>query len=265
MAQHAFNHGRSLLKENLSARHFTLGSWVTIPHPTVVELMALGGFEWIVVDREHAAIGHQAMLNLIAHGQGNGMEVLVRVGQNEEIEIKRAMDCGAQGVIVPMIKSKAEAESAVRFTKYPTAGARGVGLSRAQHYGIGFESYQQWLADESVIIVQIEHIDAVDQLEQILTVPGIDGAIVGPYDLSGSLGLPGRFDAPEVVRALQLVEEIAAELGKPLGFHFVKADAEAALATLRRGYSFLAFGLDFTFLGEKIAEEVKNLRSGLDA
>lgn len=225
--------------------------------------MASAGFEWVVIDLEHAAIDYQAMQNIIGHIQGNGMEALVRISKNEEVVIKRAMDAGANGVIVPMVKTKEEAETAVRFVKYPPTGIRGVGLSRAQHYGIGFDSYRQWLDKESVVIVQVEHILSVNNLEDILSVSGVDGIIVGPYDLSASMNKPGDFIANDVAEALMKINEITLRMKKPLGFHVISSNHREMLDKINQQYTFLAFSLDFFFLGDKAREEMGHLKRAL--
>lgn len=260
----SFSHERkSPLKKHLQDRSLTLGSWLTIPHQAVVEIMSSAGFEWLTVDLEHAAIDIQDLANIIGHIQGNGMEALVRVSKNEEVVIKRAMDAGANGVIVPMVKNAEEAKQAVGYVKYPPHGMRGVGLSRAQHYGVGFESYMRWLEQESVVIVQIEHSESVRNLESILAVDGVDGIIVGPYDLSASMGKPGRYDEPDVVQALRTIDELTLKAGKPLGFHVISSDHQRTLEKINSGYTFLAFSLDFFFLGDKAREEMKKMRAAL--
>jgi len=221
--------------------------------------MASAGFEWLTIDIEHAAIDFQAVANLIGHIQGNGMEALVRVSKNEEVVIKRVMDTGADGVIIPMVKTKEEAEKAVSFVNYPPKGIRGVGLSRAQQYGIGFESYKKWLDDEVVIIAQVEHIDSVNNLEEILSVEGIDGIIIGPYDLSGSMGKPGQFNDADVKMAIKKVEEICKKLDKPAGYHVIRPDNKELRNKIKDGYTFLAFSLDFLFLGEKVRMEMAEI------
>lgn len=253
----------SLLKAKLGNNDLTLGTWITIPHQAVVEILSSAGFEWMVLDLEHAAIDYQAMMNLIGHIQGNGMEALVRVSKNEEVVIKKAMDAGANGVIVPMVKNAAEAKEAVGYVKYPPHGKRGVGLSRAQQYGVGFESYKKWLQESSVVIVQVEHIESVNNLEAILQVEGVDGIIVGPYDLSASMGMPGDFEKPEVVSALKQVIETTKKLNKPLGFHVISSDHQKILEKVLEGYTFLAFSLDFFFLGDMARSEMQKLKSAI--
>lgn len=255
-----FFHNKSVLKEKLQKNELSLGSWLTIPHQSVIEIMATAGFEWLTIDIEHAAIGIESVMNLIGHIQGNGMQALVRVSKNEEVVIKRILDAGADGVIVPMIKNKKEAQEAVDFVKYPPLGKRGVGLNRAQKYGTAFQSYQSWVKDQVVVIAQIEHIEAVNNLEGILNTPGIDGIIVGPYDLSASMGYPGEYDRPDVKEALARIDEITLRLKKPLGFHIVDSDYRKVKEKIEKGYTFLAYSLDFFFLGDKAREGMDLLK-----
>ena len=186
-----FTHKPSRIKVSLQKKELSTGTWLTIPHRAVVEIFGKSGFDWVVIDLEHAPIDIEQTAELIAHIQGNGMQALVRVTKNEEVIIKRVLDAGADGIVVPMIKSKQEAEKAVSFTYYPPLGSRGVGLNRAQHYGEGFESYKKWLNDNIVIIAQIEHIDAIENLDEILQLKRNRRNHYRPYDLSGSMGYPG--------------------------------------------------------------------------
>lgn len=251
------------LKKKLNNKKLTVGSWLTIPHQAVVEIMASAGFDWLTIDIEHSAINIESVMNLIGHIQANNMQALVRVSKNEEVIIKRVLDAGADGIIVPMIKSKEEAIQAINYAKYPPAGKRGVGLSRAQKYGIGFNDYKNKLNDEIVVIAQIEHINAVNNLEEILQVKGIDGIIVGPYDLSASMGHPGEYNRNDVQKALKKIDEVSKKLNKPLGFHVIESDHSKMLEKISIGYTFLAFSLDFFFLGDKARSEMKLLKSKL--
>ena len=249
------------LKDKLVNKEITIGSWLTIPHQSVVEILATAGFDWLTIDLEHAAIDISQTMNLIALIQAKGMKALVRVSKNEEVIIKRVLDAGADGVIIPTVKNAAEAKQAVEFVKYPPEGKRGVGLNRAQNYGVGFEEYKEWLNKEAIIIAQIEHIESVHNIEEILNVNGIDGIIVGPYDLSASMGMPGNYTHPDVANALKLLEEKTIQLGKPLGFHVIHSDYAKVVEKISIGYSFLAFSIDFFFLGDKARDEMKLLKS----
>lgn len=258
-----FSHSTSTLKQKLKSNELSIGSWLTIPHQAIIEILGSAGFEWLTIDMEHSPISIETAVNLIGHIQGNGMQALVRVSKNEEVIIKQVLDAGADGVIVPMIKNKEEAIQAVNFVKYPPTGKRGVGLNRAQKYGTAFDSYQTWVKEELVVIAQIEHIDAVNNLEEIFSVEGIDGIIVGPYDLSASMGYPGEYDREEVKEALNKVDAIAKRLNKPLGFHVIDSNHQKTLEKINKGYSFLAFSIDFFFLGDKAREEMKLLKENL--
>ena len=249
-----------ILKDKIRQGKLSIGSWVTIPHPSIIEIMATAGFEWLTIDIEHSAVGIESIQSMISTIQGKSMKALVRVFDNDEVIIKRVLDAGADGVIVPMIKSKAEALKIVDHVYYPPKGKRGVGLSRAQNYGTGFESYKDKLNKEIIIIAQIEHIDAINNLEDILSVDEIDGTIIGPYDLSASMGKPGDFNEPDVKAAVDMYDEICDKLNKPKGSHVISSNHIETKEKINKGYSFLAFSLDFFFLGDKAREEMEKLK-----
>lgn len=242
------------LKERLAGNKVTIGSWVSLAHPSIPEIMAKAGFEWLAIDMEHSVIDLGQAQQLIQSIGSSGMVPLVRVGENNPTLIKRVMDAGAGGVIVPMVNTKDDALRAVGAVKYPPAGTRGVGLARAQGYGLEFDKYRKWLDTESVVIAQIEHIAAIDNIDDILGVDGIDATMIGPYDLSGSLGSPGNFKGKEYRKAIARYEEACVRHKKPMGCHVVQPDADAALEYLSKGYSFLAVGVDMLYLGKKCIE-----------
>ncbi len=244
------------LKQCLSSGKLTIGSWITIGDTCIAEIMAKLGFDWLCVDMEHSAITLAEAKNIIQVVDLAGVIPMVRVGENDPNLIKRVMDAGARGVIVPMINTKEEAIRAVNSVKYPPIGNRGVGLARAQGYGLKFEEYKKWVDSGSIVIVQIEHIKAIDNLEQILDTDGVDASIIGPYDLSASLGYPGEFERPEVKAALRRYEEICNKLNKPMGIHSVPPDYKKVLEYVDRGYKFVAFSFDALFLGAKCKEEL---------
>lgn len=238
------------LKHKLQNNQLTFGSWITLGHPAIAEIMAKSGFDWLTVDMEHSVITLDIAQQLIQVIEGCGVVPLVRVGENNPYLIKRVMDAGAHGVIVPMVNTKEQAEDAVKAVKYPPRGIRGVGLARAQGYGVDFENYKDWLENESVVIVQIEHIDAVNNIEEILLTEGVDGFIIGPYDISGSLGIPGEFNDPKVIEALEIVKDAAAKMNATSGFHVVPPEPDQLTAKIDEGYRFLAYSLDTLFLAE---------------
>lgn len=253
----------NVLKRKLQKQEMTIGSWITLGHTSIAEIMAKAGFEWLVVDMEHSVITLEIAQQLILAIEGCGVIPLVRIGENNANLIKRVMDAGAYGVIVPMINSKQEAEAAVRAVKYPPVGKRGVGLARAQGYGEKFDEYAATVNDESVVIVQIEHIDGVNNLESILSVEGVDGCIIGPYDLSGSLGTPGDFEQPDVLAALKKVEQTCSRQKVALGIHIVQPDYRLVMEKVSKGYTFIAFSLDILFLGNSCREQMTKLKGSL--
>lgn len=238
------------LKSKLQSNQLTLGSWVTIANPAIVEIMGTAGFEWLVVDMEHSSIDLTQAQMLITTIQANNMKALVRVSNNEEVVIKRVLDMGADGIIVPMVNNALEAERAVDYAYYPPFGKRGVGLSRAQQYGHGFDSYKSWLETELVIIAQIEHKDAVKNIDKIISTEGIDGIIIGPYDLSGSMGFPGHYQRNDVRGAIQTILNECEAQKKPSGFHVIESNPSVLLEKIQLGCRFLAFSIDFLFLGD---------------
>jgi len=251
------------LKQKLKNNQLTIGSWITIGNSSVVEIMATAGFEWLCIDMEHTSIDLGTAKMLITTIHANNMKALVRVSKNEEVAIKKVMDMGADGVIVPMVKSKEDAQMAIDFVKYPPAGKRGVGLYRAQNYGIGFDEYKKWVDEESVIIAQIEHIEAVENIEEILQVDGIDGTIVGPYDLSGSMGFPGDYHREDVKEAIKKVELACKKYDKPYGFHVIESNPQKLQERIDEGCTFLAYSLDFFFLGDSVRSGMKIINEGL--
>lgn len=248
-----------ILKNKLKKNELTIGSWITIGHPSIPEILGNAKFDWLTIDMEHNCIDNLMMQNLISVIQSKDIAALVRVSKNQEVPIKHALDAGADGIIVPMINNKDQAIKAIEFAKYPPEGKRGVGLSRAQNYGFDFNNYKEWQSKNLVVIAQIEHIDGVKNLEEIINVEGIDGIIVGPYDLSGSLGCPGDFGNLELKKSIDIVEKICKNLNFPLGFHVVEPNYDLVNLKIKEGYSFLAFSTDFYFMGSSAVRMMKNI------
>ena len=252
------------LKDKLKNNVLTIGSWIMMNDTMSVEVMALAGFEWLVVDLEHTSIhlsGAQQLINTI---QANHLKALVRVSKNEEVIIKKVLDMGADGIIVPMVNSKQDAQQAVEYAKYPPIGKRGVGLYRASKYGTKFAEYKKWVEEELVIIAQIEHIEAVKNIDEIVQVEGIDGTIIGPYDLSGSMGYPGEFERKDVQEAVQTVLDSCKKFNLPSGFHVVDTDPEKLQVKIDQGCTFLAYGIDYFFMRDAAINGMKKLQEEKD-
>ena len=237
-----------------------LGSWITLGHPSVAEIMARAGFDWLAIDLEHSVITIREAEELIRVIELLGVIPLVRLTSNSPDQIKRVMDSGAHGVIVPMVNNRAEAEAAVKAVKYPPLGSRGIGLARAQRYGIGFESYLDWQENGTTVIVQIEHIEAVRNFKEILSVPGVDGFIVGPYDLSSSMGIAGDFSNPEFQSVMNEIKKIANDLCAIGGVHVVEPDEALLNERIEDGYKFIAYSLDIRMLDQSCRSVLDKIR-----
>lgn len=247
-------------KLNLKQGKVTIGSWITLAHPAIAEIMAKSGFEWLAIDLEHSVITIRETEELIRIIDLCHCAPLVRLTSNNTDQIKRVMDAGACGIIVPMVNSKEDAEKAVASVYYPEKGIRGVGLARAQGYGANFNGYHQWLKDNASVIVQIEHINAVNNVESILSVPGVDGYIIGPYDLSGSMGLIGQLNHPDVEKEISHVERTAKKLRKPGGIHIIEPDPQQLSKRIGEGFSFIAYSLDIRMLDVSCRQGLQQLR-----
>lgn len=250
------------LKEKLGSNRLTIGSWITLAHPAIAEIMAKAGFDWLVVDLEHSVITIREAEELIRVIALCNIPPLVRLTSNDPNLIKRVMDAGAHGIIVPMVNSRNEAEKAVESVYYPVRGKRGVGLARAQGYGAQFSEYTRWLDEQAVVIVQVEHIEAVNHLESILSVKGVDGYIIGPYDLSASMGRPGELDDPEVKAMLERIKQIGRAMNKPGGLHIVEPDPEELCRHIEEGFKFLAYSVDIRMLDQTCRDGLSAIRRG---
>lgn len=241
------------LKQKLKENKKSIGSWLTIANPIVAEIMSKH-FDWLVIDAEHSAIGLSQIQDLVRIIELNDCFPLVRVSENNPTLIKRVMDTGAKGIIIPMVNSKEDAQRALNAVRYPPEGIRGVGLARAQNYGFSFKEYQKTLKNDVVVIAQIEHVDAVNNLESILKTD-IDGIIIGPYDISASLGKPGKFDTTKYKNCLNTILIGAEMYKKSLGIHVIPPYGKH-IKNLDNRYTFIAFSLDTLFFGTKIKDEL---------
>lgn len=244
----------------LSSNKLLIGSWITLAHPAIAEIMAKSGFDWLAVDLEHSVITIREAEELIRVINLSGVVPLVRLTSNNSDQIKRVMDSGAHGIIVPMVNTALDAKKAVQYVKYPPMGIRGVGLARAQKYGADFDKYKEWEESGTTLIVQIEHIDAVNNFREILSVQGVDGFIIGPYDLSSSMGIPGQFANPKYLEAINKINNISKEMGAIGGVHIIEPDPLQLKEKILDGYKFIAYSLDIRMLDHSCRNAFKELR-----
>lgn len=235
-------------KKRLSKAEPLLGTWLTLPSTAIAEMACRAGFDWMAIDLEHSSMTTAEAQELIRVIDLMGKIPLVRLSHNGEVLIKKVMDAGAHGVIVPMVKSLKDVQDAFSFIHYPPKGRRGVGLARAQKYGSAFKEYWDWLNGEAILLIQLEHKDVLNHLDAIFGSGLVDGYIIGPYDLSASLNIPGQFQHPELISALQLIAKKADQYGVPKGIHQIEMESLALKDHIDAGYKIIAYGVDFRVL-----------------
>ena len=241
------------LRNALAEKRLSIGSWIQIGHPAVAEILSTIGFEWIAVDCEHTDIDIKGYADVIRGMHGRPPVPLARVRENDVMAIRQVLDAGAKGVIVPLVNTAEQAEQAVRAAKYPPEGIRGFAFCRANDWGINFSSYCNEANREVAVIVMIETKQAVDNVDAILAVEGVDGVFIGPYDMSGSYGVTGQTSHPLVLEACRRVVDACQRHGKAAGIHVVNPTEEAVTGAIKDGFTFLALGMDTVFL-EQAAE-----------
>ncbi len=240
------------VKKALSERKPTFGSWIQTGSPTAAEILCDAGCAWIGIDCEHSDIDLAKMTEVMRAIYGRGTLPLVRVKTNDTLAIRQALDMGAAGVIVPMVESAEEAKKAVCSALYPPEGVRGFGYCRANGWGRGFDRYAATFNREAIVVAMIETKAGVEHIDEILSVGGIDGVFIGPYDLSGSLGVTGQTEHPLVTEACAKVAAACKRAGKSAGKHIVLPRPERIKEAIMQGYTFLALGADIVFLAEGI-------------
>lgn len=251
--------------EILQRNDYIIGSWLSTGSPVVAELMAACGFDFLTVDVEHSAVDLsqvQVLFQAIQAGNPNCIP-LVRLPGHDYATTKRFLDAGALGVIAPLINTVEQAIEVVNAVKYPSQGHRGVGFCRANMYGINLNEATASANDQTIICVQIEHIDGVKNIDKILSVPEIDAVFVGPYDLSASMGRIGQFNHPEVRETLQYIIDKCTAHGVIPGIHVVQPDVKDVAERYKQGYRLMAYSLDITMLAHACQSGMKDIRSQL--
>lgn len=223
-------------KSKLEAGECVFGVFVNAPAPRLVELCALAGFDYVVIDAEHGPIDVTVADDMVRAAEATNITPIIRVPENSEKIILRYLDIGAQGIMVPQVNTRAEAERAVRAIKYGPLGQRGLASTRASAYGrmMPLSEYTQFANRETMVLVQIENKSALEDLDGILAVQGIDVFELGTSDLSQSLGYPGEVNRPEVQAVVEEIVRRIFRAGKVVGDTI--SDPDAAAAAVRRGY-----------------------------
>lgn len=241
---------KNKLRSALLNRELALGAWMQIGHPACAEILGRAGFDWICVDLEHGAIDLETTADLFRTIDAFDCVPVARLPLNDPIWIHRTLDAGARALIIPMVKTPQEAAAAVREAKYPPMGVRGFGYSRANMHGMDFSSYIATANDEIAMIMQIEHKDAITNIDEIVACPGVDGVFIGPLDLSGSMGITGQLDHPDMVAALARYRDACKKRSLAAGMHIVRPNPQNIQQAIEQGYTLIALGLDNVFLDE---------------
>ena len=250
------NHVRAKLKRGETS----FGTWLALPDPAAARLMSGLGFDWLTCDMEHSAYNFETMANSFMAITAGGAAPLVRIAWNTGENIKRVLDIGAWGVVVPMVNSRAECEAAVQHTRYHPIGNRSVGGQlHAPNFDTDPATYYEQANDEILLIVMIEHVEGVKNLDAILSVPGIDGVFIGPNDLHKSMGQKPSFDSayPPFVEALKAVRETAKKYGIASGIHV--PDVESAKRRAAEGFQFIAVASELGMMLAKARENTAAL------
>jgi 2-dehydro-3-deoxyglucarate aldolase len=248
------------LRERLRQGGHSVGSWIQIPHASVAEIMGQAGYDWVAVDLEHGSISVHQLPDLFRALELGGTLPLARLARGHFKDCKNALDAGAAGVIVPMVADAEHLLAARDACRWPPAGTRGVGFSRANLFGKHFDAYREE-AQAPLLVAMIERIDAVDNLEAILSVEGLDALLIGPYDLSASMGLTAQFDHVDFLAAQSRIHELTRKYNIPFGVHVVAPDPAQLKQHIAEGCRFLAYAIDAVFLNESASNPLRVSRS----
>ncbi|MDR7434824.1 MAG: aldolase/citrate lyase family protein [Armatimonadota bacterium] len=249
------------LKYLLENGMHAIGHWISIPSPSIVELMATFGMDWLLIDTEHSPAGWETVEDMIRAMKGTEVIPLVRVANNDPALIKKALDRGAMGVVVPLVNTVEEARRVVSACKFPPVGIRGVAGTRANRYGMDLmEYYKEW-NNQVIVVCQIETAQSLENVEAIAAVRGVDVIFIGPADLSMDLGCFQQYDHPLFQQAVERVLRAAHVNGIAAGI--MAEGAEDALARIRQGFRFVAVGTDARLLAAAAKDTYEKIRKGL--
>ena len=235
---------RQNLKKMLTGRVRVFGAWTSLGHPSIAEIFCRCGVDFVGIDIEHSTISLEQAQHIIMACQGAGVCCLPRIASHNMEMVKRLLDVGADGIIVPMVSTASEVEEIVNWCKYPPAGQRSFGIARAQGYGFDFEPYVKQWNEKSILIIQIESTRGIDNIEQIINHEQVDGAMIGPYDLSGSMGIPGQINHPRIKEAESVVINACKRHKKACGTQMIDPDKASVNIAFEKGYTFVVLASD---------------------
>jgi 2-dehydro-3-deoxyglucarate aldolase/4-hydroxy-2-oxoheptanedioate aldolase len=242
--------------ERLRDGELLIGTLLSLPSPEIAEVLAGTGFDWLFIDAEHGAFNPQQTQGMLQ--AASPCPCVIRVPSSDEIWIKKALDIGANGIIVPQVNTAEQAEKIVKCCKYSPDGTRGVGIGRAHKYGIEFEDYIRNANQQTAVILQAESQEAIDNIEAIVKIEGIDAILIGPYDLSASLGKIGEVTDSVVQDAINKIAKTCQGAGIKLGFFGINADAVKPY--IEKGFTLITVGVDSLFIIKSANETLAEIR-----
>jgi 4-hydroxy-2-oxoheptanedioate aldolase len=249
------------LKQRLAAGKKALGCWLHLNSPIATEMLSLCGYDFLLIDNEHGAASLSDSIALLQAMSGSPTTSMMRVPWNDPVYLKRALDAGVESVMIPAIETREQAEQAVRACRYPPRGFRGSAyqIVRGASYGIDAPDYRETAHDNLLVILQIESKRAVDNVEAIAAVDGVDMLLIGPNDLAGSVGKLGNIEDPEVMAMVDRIEKVAKASGKKLG-SIAFAD-RTPQQMFDHGYDLIVASTDMLFIRDGALAEVKAHRA----
>ncbi len=249
------------VKQRLAEGLPTVGQWISLPSPSVVELLASFQPDWLLIDTEHSPAEGETVEHALRAMAGTGVVPLVRVAGNDPVLIKKALDRGAYGVVVPLVNTQERAQAAVAAAKYPPEGVRGVAGSRANRYGVDLPDYFAQWNSQVLVICQVETAEALENIDAIAAVPGIDVLFIGPNDLSANLNLFRQFDNPEFKRAVDRI--LTAATRHRIAAGYMAGNADEVLERIDQGFRFVSAGSDTRLLAAAASAAFGKIKAGL--
>lgn len=250
------------VRRRLEAGEPSIGTWLSIPSPEAAEYVSRLGFDWLTVDAEHSAVDINTLARMFSAMSGSSTAPMVRIPWNTAENIKRVLDAGAWGFVVPMVNSREEAEHVVEAARYSPQGNRSVGGSQhALSFGGTSPDYYANANEQVLIVLQIEHIRGVENADEILSVPGVDACFIGPNDLGASMGIgigvPLESDHPQIVEAIDHVRETAKKHGVAPGIHC--SNAEAVNMRIGQGFQYCAMASELRYMLASLTADIQKL------
>ena len=237
-----------VIKIKLKNSDVSIGTWMQIPSPDIAEILTHNNFDWIALDLEHGVYNNESILSCVRAIELGNTEPFVRIGEHDEKLIKLCLESGVRGIIIPMVSNAEELKKVISYIHYPSKGSRGVGFSRANLFGQNFTEYFESINEKITIVAQIESKEAVENLDDILKIKDLDAIMVGPYDLSASLGCTGDFQNSLFLETMKLIKEKTLKSNVKMGVHVVKPIEQDLKSAIIEDNKFIAYGIDALFL-----------------